>query len=406
MLLDKYMYRLSLHLAQTLSPDQKKVLSNLTDWLSQSKSNYITVGGYAGTGKTTLISLLRKLIHHHQPKKSVAFACFTGKASQVLKNKLLQNQAVYPKDFCGTIHSLMYTPSVDKEGRISGWHKNKKLKQDLIIIDEASMVTSDIWQDLLDYGVPIIAVGDHGQLPPIGDKFNLMQSPKLTLEHIHRQAQDSPIIQVATLARTTGKIPQKSFSSNIKKITPNHPDANDIFENFFSSSTKAQNTLVLCATNNTRIKLNQQIRNKRGFDHPEPQIGETLICLKNNYDNKDGPIYNGMSGVVQNISPYSDHWFEAKIHFPDENRTYQGQISRYQFNQSGYLDTVPGLHYSKIGDRFDFGYAITVHKAQGSQAETVILFEQRNRYQSDDEWSRWLYTAVTRAQENLYIIGN
>jgi ATP-dependent exoDNAse (exonuclease V) alpha subunit len=58
------------------------------------------------------------------------------------------------------------------------------------------------------------------------------------------------------------------------------------------------------------------------------------------------------------------------------------------------------------GDLFDFGYALTVHKAQGSSADTVLLFEERNQHMSDDDWRRWLYTAVTRAERQLYIIGS
>src|SRR6185369_7163285 len=101
-----------------LSPDQVSVMHTLTEWLRTKSSPHITVGGYAGTGKTTLISVLRLVIKELYPQYKVAFACYTGKASQVLKQKLLSQNALQPKDFCGTIHSLMYTAVTDTDGKI------------------------------------------------------------------------------------------------------------------------------------------------------------------------------------------------------------------------------------------------------------------------------------------------
>ena len=103
--------------------------------------------------------------------------------------------------------------------------------------------------------------------------------------------------------------------------------------------------------------------------------------------------------------PKDDHWYQASIEFIDDGRVFNGLISKYQFLQEKYVDSIPGIHYSKIGDRFDFGYALTVHKAQGSQAKKVLLFEEYSPYMKGEEWNRWLYTAVTRASEELYIIG-
>jgi len=152
------------------------------------------VGGYAGTGKTTLISLLRQLIYDQTPQKRVAFACYTGKAAQVLKSKLTEQNTIYPQDFCGTIHSLMYTAQTDVDGKILAWRRNLTIPYDLLIVDEASMVTEDIWRDLCKYQLPIVAVGDHGQLPPIGGNFNLMENPQLRLEKIHRQEHNNRLL--------------------------------------------------------------------------------------------------------------------------------------------------------------------------------------------------------------------
>ncbi len=385
-----------------LSPDQAKVVDQLVSWLKNHPAQYITVGGYAGTGKTTLVSILRTLIKELYPKHRIAFACYTGKASQVLKQKLTAQNALYPNDFCGTIHSLIYTAVTDEDGKILTWKKNPELPYDLIIIDEASMVTSDIWKDLSTYGLPMIAVGDHGQLPPIDSQFNLMDNPQLRLETIHRQAEGNPIIEVATIARQTGQIPFKNFNNHVRKVDRNIEDTTELFQQWLLPHSK--DTLVLCARNKTRIALNKHIRELLGFTSETPQVGETVICLKNNYETSGGPIYNGMLGTIKRIEPKYIFWHDVDIEFHDESRLFSGNISQPQFNQEKVLEKVKGLHYTRIGDRFDFGYALTVHKAQGSQAKTVVVYEEYAPYMTDEEWRRWLYTAVTRASERLLIV--
>ena len=386
-----------------LSSDQKFVLESLLSWIKNPKNGFITVGGYAGTGKTTITAILRTLLKKQSPNLSVSFACFTGKASQVLKSKLLEQKAMFKGDSIGTLHSLMYKPKVDKNGQIIGWGKVSDIDRDLIVIDEASMITQDMWRDICSYGVPIIAIGDHGQLPPVGDSYSLMNNPQLRLETIHRHAQDNPILQVATLARTTGKIPFQDFSSTVRKVARGTQEAQEIIDKIFNSFD--DNTLILCGRNATRVRLNQQIRSRLDFLSDEPVIGEQVICLKNNYKNLTRPIYNGMIGKLIKLALSDKHWYEAEILFHGEEVPYQGRISRYQFHKEKYLAEVKGIHYKEIGDRFDFGYALTVHKSQGSQADRVLLFEEPSTYWEDELWSRWLYTAVTRAVKELYIIG-
>jgi exodeoxyribonuclease V len=388
-----------------LSADQSTILADVLSWLKNrptSNEQSLTIGGYAGTGKTTLVSVLRLAIKEVLPKYRVAFACYTGKASQVLRSKLIANSALFPQDFCGTIHSLMYTAVLDSDGKILTWRRTPKLEYDLIIVDEASMVTSDIWNDLSKYELPMIAVGDHGQLPPIESAFNLMDNPQLRLETIHRQAKGNPIIEIATMARESGVIPTQRFSANVHKVSRNHEDSTELFNQWVTPY--SADTLVLCARNKTRIQLNKQIRGLLGYESDTPQVGETLICLKNNYESEGGTIYNGMLGKLKRLEENYLHWYNVEIEFHDEGRVFEGDISRHQFFQEKLVDKVKGLHYTKIGDRFDFGYALTVHKAQGSQAKTVILFEEYAPYMSDEEWRRWLYTAVTRASERLLII--
>jgi exodeoxyribonuclease-5 len=387
-----------------LTDNQKTVLQKLLEWYKASagQSKFITLGGYAGTGKTTLVSIFRDRLNTQNPKHKVAFCAYTGKATRVLKGKLVENKSIFPKDNISTIHSLIYSPMINSSEEIIGWKQKEidEVRYDLIIIDEASMVDFQIWKDLLTYGIPIIAVGDHGQLPPINNNFSLMQRPLLRLEEIHRQAKDNPIIDISIKARTRGFIPIGKYSECVIKYDRRAEDAQqnigDLLEAYDEDS------LILCGYNHTRIKLNKHIRQIRGFDSSTPQIGDRLICLRNNH--KKG-IFNGLLGTLTSIDEADDSWFYSKIDLDDEDKPYEGLIFAEQFNNAGSVSYTQDRKQAMKGDLFDFGYALTVHKAQGSQAKKVVLFEERFSKMDDDMWRRWLYTAVTRAEEELYIIG-
>lgn len=387
----------------SLSPDQQKILEALYEWARDGKRQTITVGGYAGTGKTTLVGIFTQTLLKLRPKIKIAYACFTGKAAHVLYTKLVAQNVLRNKDYCGTIHALLYSPIINSKGQVTSWRKNETIEYDLIIIDEASMVPIDIWNDLLYFDIPTIALGDHGQLPPIESKFNLMENPELRLEKIHRQAEGNPILKLATLARETGIIPFQKLSESVQKVHGGTDESNEIIEKIAKYYSKE--SLILCARNKTRIRMNNHIRFLRGIESEYPTTSEPVICLKNNYDLPEGPIYNGMIGTIQSIKEDEKHWYNADILMHDSEQTFSGRISRYQFNQEKYLESIKGLHHTEIGDRFDFGYALTVHKAQGSQAKTVLLLEEYQPYLEEDERRRWLYTAITRAVEELYIIG-
>jgi len=200
----------------------------------------LTVGGYAGTGKTTLLCELRKEIYNKFPKLSVAFVTFTGKASSVLQTKLDVNGiSSYENDYIGTIHGLIYKAETRYDTKLKahvivGW----KLKEeddvwhDVIIIDEASMVSKQLWDDLGKFGKPIIGVGDHGQLPPIGDQFNLLTHTDFKLTEIHRQALNSPIIALSKLVREQGYIPtNKFFSPEVFKLSWRNDQCKQIWDN-------------------------------------------------------------------------------------------------------------------------------------------------------------------------------
>src|SRR3989344_4614398 len=130
--------------------------------------------------------------------------------------------------------------------------------------------------------------------------------------------------------------------------------------------------------------------------------GDRVICLRNNHISK---IYNGMLGTIVTVTLQDKNWYYAEIELDDEDKLYKGLISVEHFNSPQALNFTRNRKQTKSGDLFDFGYALTVHKAQGSQAEKVILLEERFPQMDELTWRRWLYTAVTRAEKKLYIFG-
>jgi exodeoxyribonuclease-5 len=402
-----------------LSPEQERVRDDIMSWLQRYEDkrycNHITVGGYAGTGKTHLATALRISLRDLDRTMRVGFCAFTGKASSVLKERLESMGCLYKDDYVGTIHGMIYRPILvgDEKGRqkIGGWEKRSELPYDLIILDEASMVSSDLWRDLTSYDIPIIAVGDHGQLPPIGDSFSIVNRPGLVLNEIHRQALDSPIIRLSVEVRTRGEIPFGTFGKDVYKIRQSSSDFSDLFE----SLDFAQPTIVtLCGMNWTRLQLNRQIRKKLGYYGEIPCEGERIICLKNNRHTK---LMNGQLGTLGSISLcVPPHIYEAVIEMDNMPEPYQTLIHSCCFGKKEYSGCYDEVSPKKVEqilddtgypgvDLFDFGYAISVHRSQGSEWDNVLLFEERSQYWDAEFYRRWLYTAVTRAKDGLFVIA-
>lgn len=382
-----------------LSADQQNAISTLILWYKNpSRTNYITLGGFAGTGKTTVVSLLRNELQKFNKEIRIAFCSFTGKATRVLADKLKESNAIFKNDSVSTIHSLIYSPVIDDSSKeIITWERKKDLDFDLIIIDEASMVDESIFRDLLSYKIPIIAVGDHGQLPPINSGFNLMQKPDLKLEQIYRQSINNPIIDLSIIARTTGQIEKGKYGVNIKKILRSDFDSQESITELLQNYNKE--TMILCGFNTTRVKLNKFIRNSLGFETQLPEPKDRLICLKNNHKKN---IFNGMLGNVLYSKDLDENLLDLSVSMDSEDKPYVGTVLKAQFNNKETLSK----NLKKDIELFDFGYALTVHKSQGSQCKRVILFEERSQSMDSETWKKWLYTGITRAEEELFIIGN
>jgi exodeoxyribonuclease-5 len=390
-------------MSYVLSLDQAAALRQIGAWYRAKSSLFLTLGGYAGTGKTTLIAYLRQALSDFDENSTVGFCAYTGKATRVLQEKLRERRAMRRGDSVSTIHSLIYTTE-EGSGGVPKWVRKDTLERSLIVVDEASMVDEVIGNDLLSFGIPILAVGDHGQLPPVGSAFNLMADPQVRLERIFRQEADSAIIKVATLARETGVLSVGEFGIGVRKLDRALPETGVMVQELLESW--RPELLILCGYNATRVKLNDAIRQMRGFEGPAPQSGDQVVCLRNN---RGKHIFNGMLGRIVRVVPAGGiegaDWYEAEIELDGEDYTFSGYILREQFGAATTVKDVPQAPDGDRGDLWDFGYALTVHKAQGSQAPSVLVFEERFAKSSDEDWRRWLYTAVTRAELELTVVG-
>lgn len=408
----------------TLSEDQEIAYNTIAKWLAtggivhqkQTNKNLLSLSGFAGTGKSFLVSLIAK---EFGTAIRFAFCALSGKAASVLGKKL-KDQGINFGDgghYCGTIHRLIYRPIENDEGEVIFWAKKESLDYDIIILDEASMISEDIFKDLSSYGIDILAVGDHGQLPPIEGKFSLMQNPILKLEKIHRQAENNPIINLSMQIRENGKIPS-AYKNNSNISIVKKSEYIDFLKSIYNNShnpDKLLETAVLCYKNATRSRLNSMIRNMVfGNFNPIPLSNDIVICLRNSSNRKKDPLYNGYRGYfISGVEDYDENFWGGKIRFPHEGiETKAHNLLKHQFGYSKTFSSFSELekfgmevtHWSEVGLLFDYGYAITCHKFQGSQSNNIILFNERPAPVNDDTYKRWAYTAVTRSSDKLTII--
>lgn len=312
------------------------------------------------THNTTLI---KYLLHFFQ---DYGVAAYTGKAANVLRKKGMNESS--------TIHSLIYKPYFEN-GHVY-FNLTDELPYKGLVIDESSMVSEDIYKDLKKFRVPIIFVGDHGQLEPVGSKFNLMEKPDIRLEQIHRNAGD--IAKFAEHIRM-GKTAQ-SYRSTEGKIE---------FKRRSSIECLMDVDQVICAYNKTRVKTNANIRSELGYTGVV-NIGERVMCLRNN---KRLGLFNGMQGTVTNL-------YEGKHRRQYMNFEFDG----IHFKDVWYDPKCFGKEKADIDhtrdspNPFDYAYCITAHKSQGDEWENVMVIEQKCK-----KWDhrRWAYTAASRAKNGL-----
>jgi exodeoxyribonuclease-5 len=322
----------------------------------------LTIGGLAGTGKSTII---RAIVDQYR-SSDIAVCAPTGKAAHVLRTKGVEGAR--------TLHSLIYTPrGEDADGKPIFSRTGEPVPR-VVIVDEASMLSADVVRDLEKVARHVLYVGDHGQLEPIGDDPGLMSAPDIRLEQIHRQVEGSAIIRFAHHVRR-GYAP-KSFGLDARVQQGWSDDLIDF-------------DVLIVGYNATRQKINNWMRRRLSFTTQHPQVGEKVICLRNNAERE---VWNGMTGTVLSCSP---HQRRMDVMTDDGPR----HSLRYNPDQFGAERTLPFKRTrSKSRTLWDFAYAVTCHKYQGSEAERVAVVDEVSSAWSGE---RWRYTAATRASKEL-----
>lgn len=372
-----------------ISVEQDEALKAVSEWLKKGSTPVFRLFGYAGTGKTTLA---RYFAEHVEGE--VQFAAFTGKAAQVLRNKGASNAR--------TIHSLIYRPKGEEmiENESTGTssmsptfslnRQSPVSKASLIIVDECSMVDENLGRDLLSFGTPVLVLGDPGQLPPIsGGGFFTDHEPDFMLTEIHRQARDNPIIRVAMDARLGQNIDLGDFGA-VNVINRKDVDQANVLAA----------DQVLVGTNKTRRRYNLRLRELKGFDGVLPQSGDKMVCLRNDPAKGllNGSLWNVMTAARETVKPGVN-----LLIAPDDEEAGRSS-AKIRLLKAAFEDPeaeIPWQQKRRFDD-FDFGYALTVHKAQGSQWNNIYLFDESWAFK--DMRERWLYTAITRAAETLTIV--
>lgn len=395
----------------TLTDEQDQAVGKAQKWLADFRNPLTrartrqvhTIGGYAGVGKTLLTGILAQRL---STSLRVAFAAPTGKASTVLGRSLVAG-GVKPL-FCGTVHRLIYAPT--RNGGTVEWVRRQGLSReyDLIVVDEASMVGEDMLTDLLATKLPILAVGDHGQLPPVGEAVHLMSAPDSCLETVHRQALDNPVVAFATAVRQGLDWKKLLRESKDPRLTRGDVlDATRLTMNAFRGALgrpMTEDPLVLCGKNQTRVMLNNAART--GMPKT-PVPGDRVICLRNAY--LSGMLLaNGFCGRIDQLYESTNPAkLKARVVFADEGLALlDGTLCASQFNRPQTYkepEEAGGHAWDDLGLLFDYGYAKTAHKAQGSQADHVILLVE-DFQGSREDFQRWLYTAATRCVKTLTVL--
>ena len=430
----------------TPSDIQIRAIAEIKDWFKHrsSQQQVFRVWGWAGVGKSTVLKFALDdlgLSPHAEDRPGVVTATFTGKAALVLRRKGTPAR---------TIHSLIYSvieatdEEIEEAGkRITQAELNARgligfdrtaaeaaieamrqtlrdmkkprfaLNPDspaasakLIVLDEVSMVGDEMARDLMSFERPILVLGDPGQLPPIkGEGAFTQAAPDIMLTEIHRQAAESAIIRLATMAREGqpigfGQYDDHAWKMRMADVTPQQA---------------LRGGQVICGRNTNRFQLNNALRRAAGFGGSYLPTGadEKVICLKNQ---NDLGLINGMFLTLADIVDEGSVYFSATV--TDEVGTpigppakdgKPGRLMLYKGHFEDHVALDPHRHDRDWRDKkklteATFGWAITCHKAQGSQWENVIVWDD-GLGRTEQDRRRWLYTAITRAERGLVILA-
>jgi ATP-dependent exoDNAse (exonuclease V) alpha subunit len=414
------------------------------------KDELFVLKGYAGTGKTTVIStIVNNLVSIN--KKYVLLAP-TGRAAKVIAN--------YSNKPAFTIHKKIYFPKKGKSGGVSFTMQTNKHKNTIFIVDESSMISDvntesklyengSLLDDLMSYvyngdNCKLILLGDTAQLPPVQldispalntDALSMHYNKEvfsIELDEVMRQEEKSGILYNATELREILKSSFiETFQFNLKgfkdivRLTDGF-DIQDAIESAYNNYS-IEDTCFIVRSNKRANQYNQQIRSKILDKESELSVGDYLMVVKNNYfwlkeTDEAGFIANGdilevLEVKIRMVDYPNQKPFETillldtitsespSLTFDESNRLYQEVMKDYEGEaQYKKFQKVKSNEYFNAL-QVKFSYAITCHKSQGGQWNTVFIEQPYLPDGITVDYVRWLYTAVTRAKDKLYLIG-
>ena len=456
----KLIEKLKLNFSHKPNSEQNKILLKLVDYITTLGNRSIfLLKGYAGTGKTTLISALVKSLPSIG-KRSVLLAP-TGRAAKVL--------AKYSKKKSSTLHKKIYWIRTTKNGNTFITLKENLHTNTIFIVDEASMIPEDakdginkrsLLEDLIKYvyeGIDckLILIGDTAQLPPVNldispalDENNLDKKYQKQIIHqelkkVVRQEKNSMVLENATNLReliegNIKKLPKIKLNQEVVRISSGD-ELQEYIEKSYGNS-GVENTTIICRSNKRANQYNDRIRSEILWQEDIISAGDVLMVVRNNYfwlDEKSeaGFLANGdiieVTRIKEIIERYGFKFAKASIRLMDyenENEidtillldTINSESPSLKYDEYKKLYTEVGLDYKGQKDinkkikeneffnaiQIKFGYSITCHKAQGGQWKNVFIdIGYFKKEMLDKNYLRWLYTAFTRSTENLYLIG-
>lgn len=437
-----------------LTSEQEQCASAIARWLEDEDAKQVfRVEGVAGTGKSTVVM---QVMSERFPKLRILYAAYTGKAALVMQRKGAEGAS--------TIHKLIYLPAgsknrdsytskttdlqttilqlkseygqdydVEKHPDVKNLRREvKQLEQnlhapmfrlnldsevahaDVVVIDECSMVGQELKDHVCSFGTKILVLGDPGQLPPIASEGAFMKGqPDFVLKEIHRQAKDSPILQLATKARLGQRLEVGTYG-NCQVV------------NQITTDMALEADQILCGRNFTRHINNARMRELRGFSGDMPCPGEKLVCLRNNHEKG---LLNGSLWTTIRCKKFSRSKYSLTV-APEEggepitvlaHSAYMelyGSIDDWKSKpevriagkrKSGLEqwadeieERVRGIGFEmREAESFVYGSVLTVHKSQGSQWDNVLLIDESRSFGNDAR--KHLYTGITRAAKKVII---
>ena len=399
-----------------LTADQIAADKLIQDWFLHSTKQIFVLAGYAGTGKTTLLKHTVCETLGLVPDESAAFVTPTGKAANVLIRSGIT---------ATTLHRLIYQ-SITQEQEIEVNGKKVKIEKlifkrresidksiKLIVLDEASMVSDSVLFDLMGFGVKMLLCGDNAQLPPVEGLNTYLQQPDYTLTAIVRQQLDNPIIRLSQMAREGKYIPYGKYGNSVA-VNSKRLFIGERRKNYFLKADQ-----IICGTNKTRTSINAEIRSFKKLGQL-PATDDKLICVLNNWEQYIDRDYrfNLVNGIIGTAyDPFYDSntgigFMQFKPDFLDELCPEAIPFDTGIFTQDRYLFK-HGDYFERFDEngepvgaftlnRFEYGYCISCHKAQGSEYDNVIVIDESYAFKEDK--NRWLYTAITRAKKKLILL--